>query len=59
MPNKPIPGRILPAMTAAEIALALGSNQKRITYELSHALIKFRVEFEKRGYKLTDLMDIQ
>ena len=59
MSTKPIPGRIQPAMTAAEIALALGSNQKRITYEINYALDKFKTEFEKRGFKLTDLMDPQ
>ena len=59
MPSKPLPNRIRPAMTAAEIAIALGSNQKRITYEIGHALNKFKTEFEKRGFKLTDLMDPQ
>ena len=59
MPNKPTNNPLRAAMTASEIALVLGSNQKRITYEIGHALAKFKAELEKRGFKMKDLLDVE
>ena len=57
MPTKPTPEHMRPAMTNVEIAAALGCNPRRISYEIAQALKKFKLEFEKRGYKMKDLMD--
>ena len=57
MPTKPTPNHMKPAMTNVEIAAALDCDQRRISRELARALVKFKVEFEKRGFKITDLMD--
>ena len=56
MPNKPTDNPLRAAMTASEIARVLGSNQKRIQYEIKHAMTKFKAELEKRGFQMTDLM---